>query len=174
VELEARLYRGLRIQGNYTYTDAVVTQSFASSARTPSYNTSSNFPTLPIGTYTPLIGGRPFGVPRNSASMALIYSRRRFGTSATGYFVSRSDDSTFLTDEYYGNSLLLPNRNLLNAYQLIDWSGWLDLLRGLTLYANIGNVLDEHYQGALGFPALPFNFRAGIKFTIGGESWKRK
>ena len=58
-------------------------------------------------------------MPPNSASMALIYSKRRFGVSATGYFISRSDDSTFLTDENYGNTLLLPNRNLLNAYQLL-------------------------------------------------------
>ena len=150
----------------------MVTQSFASSAQAPAYNPA--FPNIPIGAYTPLIGGRPFGVPRNSGSMALIYSKRRFGMSATGYFVSRSDDSTFLTDEYYGNTLLLPNRNLLNAYQLIDWSGWFDAHRGVTLYTSIGNLLDEHYQGAFGYPALPFNFRAGIKLTIGGEGWKRK
>ena len=172
VELEAKLSRDFRLKAEYTYTDAVVTQSFASSAQAPSYNPA--FPNIPIGAYTPLIGGRPFGVPRNSGSMALIYSKRRFGMSATGYFVSRSDDSTFLTDENYGNTLLLPNRNLLNAYQLIDWSGWFEAHRGVTLYTSIGNLLDEHYQGAFGYPALPFNFRAGIKLTIGGEGWKRK
>ena len=172
VELEAKLRRDFRLNAEYTYADAVVTQSFASSAQSPSYNPA--FPNIPIGAYTPLIGGRPFGVPPNSGSMALIYSKRRFGMSATGYFVSRSDDSTFLTDEYYGNTLLLPNRNLLNAYQLIDWSGWLEPRRGVTLYTSIGNLLDEHYQGAFGYPALPFNFRAGIKFTIGGEGWRHK
>jgi iron complex outermembrane receptor protein/vitamin B12 transporter len=172
VELEAKLSRSFRLQGNYTYTDALVTQSFASSAQAPSYNPA--FPTIAIGAYSPLIGGRPFGVPRNSGSMAIIFSKRRFGMSATGYFVSRSDDSTFLTDLNYGNTLLLPNRNLLNAYQLIDCSGWFDAHRGITLYTSIGNLLDEHYQGAFGYPALPFNFRAGIKFTIGGEGWKRR
>ena len=172
VELEAKFSRNLRLKAEYTYTDAAVTQSFASSAQAPSYN--PNFPNIPIGAYTPLIGGRPFGVPPNSGSMALIYSHHRFGLSATGYFVSRSDDSTFLTDEYYGNSLLLPNRNLLNAYQLIDGSGWIEARHGVTLYTSIGNVLDEHYQGAFGYPALPFNIRAGIKFTLGGEGWKRK
>jgi len=172
VEIEAKLNRDLRVKAEYTYTDAVVTQSFASSAQAPSYN--PTFPNIPIGAYTPLIGARPFGVPPNSGSMALIYSHRRFGLSATGYFVSRSDDSTFLTDEYFGNSLLLPNRNLLNAYQLIDWSGWLEPRHGVTLYTSIGNVLDEHYQGGFGYPALPFNFRAGIKLTIGGEGGKHK
>jgi len=170
VEIEARLRRDLRLQGTYTHTDALVTQSFASSAQAPSYNPA--FPTIAIGAYTPLIGGRPFGVPRNAGSMGIIYSRRRFGVSATGYFVSRSDDSTFLSDENYGNTLLLPNRNLLNAYQLVDWSGWLDVHRGVTLYASLGNLLDEHYQGSFGYPALPFNFRAGVRFTLGGEGVK--
>ena len=172
VELETKLNRDLRLQAEYTYIDAVVTQSFASSAQAPSYNPA--LPNIPIGAYGPLIGGRPFGVPPNSGSVGLIFSKRRFGISATGYFTSRSDDSTFALDENYGSTLLLPNRNLLNAYQLIDWSGWLNAHRGLTLYATIGNLLDEHYQGAFGYPALPFNFRAGITFTLGGEGWKGK
>jgi len=172
VELEASLSRDFKLQAAYTYTDAVVTQSFASSAQAPSYNPA--FPNIAIGAYAPLIGGRPFGVPRHSGSMALIFSKRRFGMSATGYFVSRADDSTFLADENFGNTLLLPNRNLLNSYQLVDWSGWFEARRAITLYANIGNLLDEHYQGAFGYPALPFNFRAGIKLTIGGEAWKKK
>jgi vitamin B12 transporter len=172
VELETKLNRDLTLQGEYTYIDAVVTQSFASSAQAPSYNPA--FPTIPIGSYGPLIGGRPFRVPPNSGSVALIFSKGRFGMSATGYFTSRSDDSTFALDENYGNTLLLPNRNLLNAYQLVDWSGWFNVHRGFTLYATIGNLLDEHYQGAFGYPALPFNFRAGIKLTIGGEGWRPK
>lgn len=172
VELEARIRRNLRVAANYTYTDALVTQSFASSAQTPAYNPA--YPNIPIGAYSPLVGARPFGVPRNSGSLSLIYSQRRFGMSATGYFVSRADDSTFLTDENYGNTLLLPNRDLLNAYQLVDWSGWCDVHRGVTLFTSIGNVLDEHYQGAFGYPSLPFNFRSGIKLTIGGEGWRRK
>jgi iron complex outermembrane receptor protein/vitamin B12 transporter len=171
-EVEVKVRRDLRLQAEYTYTDAVVTQSFTSSAQIPSYNPA--FPTIPIGAYTPLIGGRPFGVPPNSGSIAVIFTRRRFGMSATGYFVSRADDSTFLSDGNYGNTMLLPNRDLLNSYQLVDWSGWFDARRGVTFYANVGNLLDEHYQGAFGYPALPFNFRAGVKFTLGGEAWKRK
>ncbi len=171
-ELEARLNNKMRMQGAYTYTDAIVTQSFASSAQTPAFNPA--FPNIAIGIYSPLIGGRPFRVPRNSGNLALIYSKRSLGLAATGYFVSRSDDSTYLTDENYGNTLILPNRDLLNAYQLVDWSGWLDVHRGVTLYAGISNLLDEHYQGAFGYPALPLNFRAGVKFTIGGESWRNK
>lgn len=167
LEFESNLGRGLRLSAEYTYIDAVVTQSFASSAQIPAYNPS--FPSIAIGSFSPLVGERPFRIPPNSGSIALIFSRRRFGTSITGYLTSRSDDSTYLTDANYGNTLLLPNRDLLNAYQLVDWSGWYEVHRGVTLYTNIGNLLSEHYQAAFGYPALPFTFRSGIRFTLGSE-----
>jgi iron complex outermembrane receptor protein/vitamin B12 transporter len=36
------------------------------------------------------------------------------------------------------------------------------------------NLLSEHYSEAFGYPALPFTVRAGIKVSIGGESWRLK
>ena len=44
-----------------------------------------------------------------------------------------------LRDENYGNTLLLPNRDLLNAYQLIDWSGWFEAHRG-------AHLLHQHWK----------------------------
>ena len=81
--------------------------------------------------------------------------------SATGYFVSRSDDSTFLTDEYYGNTLLLPNRDLLNAYQLIDWSGWFEAHPGVALTPALETFWMNIIKVLSGYPSLPFNFRSG-------------
>lgn len=170
VEFESGLGRGLRLSAEYTYIDAVVTQSFASSAQIPAYNPA--YPTIPIGSLSPLVGGQPFRIPPNSGSVAIIFSRGRFGTSVTGYLTSRSDDSTYLTDANYGNTLLLPNRDLLNAYQLIGWSGWYNLRRGVKLYTSMGNLLSEHYMAAFGYPALPFTFRAGVKFTLGGQGFR--
>jgi iron complex outermembrane receptor protein/vitamin B12 transporter len=34
--------------------------------------------------------------------------------------------------------------------------------------------LNEHYSEAFGYPSLPFMFRLGMKFTLGGESWPGK
>jgi vitamin B12 transporter len=34
--------------------------------------------------------------------------------------------------------------------------------------------LSEHYVQAFGYPALPFTFRSGVKFSFGGESWGLK
>src|SRR5260370_38590006 len=52
-ELEFNLGHGIIARGSYTYLDAVVQRSFASSALAPPCN--PDFPTLPIGS-TPLVG----------------------------------------------------------------------------------------------------------------------
>jgi iron complex outermembrane receptor protein/vitamin B12 transporter len=70
--------------------------------------------------------------------------------------------------------MLLPNRNLDGAYQRLDLSGGYLITPRLTAYANIQNLLSEHYVQAFGFPALPFTFRSGIKISFGGESWGLK
>ncbi|MGH9451895.1 MAG: TonB-dependent receptor [Terriglobia bacterium] len=164
--LRVKLTSNLLLQAGYTYLDAIVTQSFTSGALSPAFNPA--YPNTPIGAYAPLVGALPFRRPPHSGDFVLTYARRRFGLNLNGYLVSRSDDSTLLTDENFGNTLLLPNHNLLAGYQLMDFSGWYDVHRGVTLYTTMGNILSEHYQAAFGYPALPFTFRAGVRFTLGG------
>ena len=89
-----------------------------------------------------------------------------------GYLVSRRNDSTFATDGFFGNTMLLPNKNLAEAYQKIDFSGSYRLNSHLSFYTAIENLANEHYDEAFGFPALPLTFRGGIKLRLGGESWK--
>ncbi len=69
---------------------------------------------------------------------------------------------------------MLPNRNLDGAYQRLDLGGGYQVTRSLTAYTDMQNLLSEHYSEAFGFPALPFTFRAGIKISFGGESWRLK
>jgi iron complex outermembrane receptor protein/vitamin B12 transporter len=85
--------------------------------------------------------------------------------------VGRRDDSDYLVDANFGTSLLLPNRNLLGAYQRLDVGGGYQVTRRVNLYANIENLLSQHYFEAFGYPSLPFTFRSGIKLNFGGESW---
>jgi outer membrane receptor protein involved in Fe transport len=40
------------------------------------------------------------------------------------------------------------------------------LIRGLEIYGHINNLLDKKYEEVLGYPALPLNFMAGVKFTF--------
>lgn len=165
--LDLRLVRNVTFKASATYLDATVTRSFSSDALSPSFNPA--YPSVPIGVFAPLVGARPFRRPPYSGNIVLTYARRRFGVNLNGYFVSRSDDSTTLTDLNFGNTLILPNHNLLAGYQLLDFSGWLDVRHGVKLFTTASNLLSEHYQAAFGYPALPFTFRAGVRFTLGGR-----
>jgi vitamin B12 transporter len=173
-ELECRLGRYFVARGGYTYLDAVVERSFTSDAIGPSFNTASNFSTIPIGVFSPLIGARPFRRAPHTGYLAFSYRRSRWTTSLTGTFVGTRDDSDFQFDKDGGTSLLLPNRNLDAGYQKLDLGGSYQVNHALSLYTDLQNVLSQHYDEAFGFPALPFTFRSGIRVTLGGESWKLK
>ncbi len=167
-ESEYKLSNHLFARGGYTYTDAVVQHSFA----TATYNTASNFASVPIGAYAPLVGARPFRVAPHTGYFGLNYSQSKFFGTFNGTLVSRRDDSDFASDSNFGNSLLLPNRNLDGAYQRLELGGGYQITPRINVYTNIQNLLSEHYYEAFGYPALPLTFRSGIKVSFGGESWK--
>lgn len=175
IEFESELKIGNHIsaRGGYTYTDAVVQHSFSSdNFGTPTYNTSFNFSDIPIGVYSPLAGARPFRIAPHTGYFGLNYSLSKFYASLTGTLVGKRDDSDFLTDSNFGNSLLLPNHDLLGSYQRLDLGGGYQVTPRINVYASAQNLLSEHYFEAFGYPSLPFTFRSGIKLNFGGESWK--
>ena len=172
-DAQLQLSRTLFVRGGYTYLDAVVQRSFSSDAIGPTYN--PNFPTVPIGAYSPLIGARPFRRAPHSGYFGMNYTRGKFASLLTGTLVSRRDDSDFLAYDANGMpTMLLPNRNLDAAYQRIDLSANYAVRSHVQLTSQFQNLLSEHYSEAFGYPALPFTFRSGVQLTLGGESWKLK
>ncbi len=177
-EIEAHLGHGLTARASYTYLDAVVQRSFTNDAffcsppNPQSFCGNPAFPGVPIGAFAPLLGQRPFRRAPHTGNFSVDYVRQKLNLSLNGYLVSRRDDSTFLSDPFFGNSLLLPNRNLAAGYQKIDLAGSYRINSHLKLFSVMENLVSQHYDPVFGFPALPFSFRAGFKVTIGGESWK--
>lgn len=165
LETEYKVSGHLFARGGYTYTDAVVQHSVATAATGTSF-------TIPIGAYAPLVGARPFRVAPHTGYFGLNYTRSKFYVSLIGTLVGKRDDSDFLSDSFFGNSLLLPNRDLDGSYQRLELGGGYQLTPRINIYANVQNLLSEHYFEAFGFPALPLTFRTGIKLNFGGESWK--
>jgi vitamin B12 transporter len=171
ITLDTNLGHGFRATGMYTYLDATVTKSFSSDALFPSINPA--FPDIPIGAFAPLVGARPFNRAPHTGSILLSYDRRRFNANIAGSFVGRRDGSTFLSDGFFGTSMLLPNRNLQDAYQLVALNARYAFSSHITGYVSVNNLLSQHYQEIIGFPALPLTFRLGLKFTFGGDhGWK--
>jgi len=175
LEGEWQISNHLFARAGYTFLDALVQRSFSSdNLHGGNYNTASNFATTPIGAYSPLDGARPFRRAPQSGYFSLTYTQPKWYAGMSGTLVGKRDDSTFLSDANFGNSLLLPNRDLLGAYQRIELEGNYRVSRSVTTYARVQNLLSEHYFEAFGYPALPLTFRAGVTLSLGGESWKLK
>lgn len=97
--------------------------------------------------------------PRHSATVLLSYLGTRWGGNISGSFVGHRPDSDFLgfgIDHAAG-------------YARVDLGGWYAVHPRITAYMNVENALDRRYNEVVGYPALPINFRAGLRFRLGGE-----
>ena len=161
---DAALGQYVRMNASYTYLDAVVTKAFSAIAAT-----NPSIPGVPIGAFAPLVGQRPFRRPPQSGSLMVSVARGPGQVTFSGYFSGKRDDSTFLSDRFFGNSLLLPNRDLAPAYQKLDLSASYRIHSRLTIYTSLENILDQHYDASFGFPSLPRAARVGARISLGGD-----
>jgi iron complex outermembrane receptor protein/vitamin B12 transporter len=156
----------VKVVGSYTFLDAEVQESLGGGALSPAFNPA--FPDVPIGAFSPLIGALPFRRPANSGTLMVSYTQGPAQVALSGHFVGKQDDSTFLTDEFFGNSLLLPNHNLDDSFQKVDLSGSYVFARRIRWYITLENLLNQKYQAAAGYPALPTTVRTGVTLQLGG------
>jgi len=97
--------------------------------------------------------------PKHSATMLLSYLGKRWGGNLSGSFVGQRADSDF---DGFGIDHAA-------GYVRADLGGWYAWNSRLTTYVNVENALDRRYNEVVGYPALPVNFRAGVRVRIGGE-----
>jgi vitamin B12 transporter len=173
-ELQYQPTRHIFLRGGYTFLDAVVIQSFsgdAIAANTGNPTENPNLPGIAIGAESPLVGARPFRRPPHTGFFDAQYTASKFSAALKGAFVSRSDDSTYLDgfDPDFGNSLLLPNRDLDFGYAKLDANFLFAATRHVTVFSQLGNLLSQQHTGPIGYPGLPFTFRTGLKIRIGGN-----
>ena len=161
---DAAVGQYVRMNASYTYLDASVTKAFSAVAAT-----NPSIPGVQIGAFSPLVGQRPFRRPPQSGSVMVSVMRGPAQVTLSGYFSGKRDDSTFLSDGFFGNSLLLPNRDLDPAYQKLDLSASYRVHPRVSVYASIENILDKHYGASFGFPSLPRAARVGARITLGGN-----
>lgn len=96
--------------------------------------------------------------PKHSATTMFSYLGKRWGGNLSGSFVGPRPDSDF------------DNFGITHAagYVRADLGGWYAIRPRITAYVNVENALDRHYNEVVGYPALPINFRAGLRFRLGG------
>jgi outer membrane cobalamin receptor len=141
VTFEAAPTRRLRFDGNYTYDASRV-------LRAPN----AFDPTLAPG-------NRLFLRPLNSANFIANASLGRMNWNLASYYVGRRTDSDFL-------GLGLTS---VASYLRVDLATSLRLGHGLESFVRVENLLNRRYQIALGYPTLRIGYRAGMKYTWGGE-----
>ena len=146
VEFQAKIRSKLSLNTAYTYTSTEILEA--------PLCTPANFcdPLLAAG--QPLLRR-----PKHSATTLLSYLATRWGANLGGSFVGRRPDSDFL-----GFGI-----NHAAGYARVDLGGWYAINSRITAYANVENALNDHYNEVVGYPALTANFRAGVRFRIGGE-----
>ena len=97
--------------------------------------------------------------PKHSATEMLSYLGSRWGANLSASFVGPRPD-----DDFLGFSI-----HHAAGYVRVDAGGWYAIHPRVTAYLNIANALDRRYNEVVGYPALPINFRAGLRFRLGGE-----
>ncbi|HUO59885.1 MAG TPA: TonB-dependent receptor [Candidatus Acidoferrales bacterium] len=97
--------------------------------------------------------------PKQLGTALVTYNERRWGASAAGSFVGRRQD--------YDYFHFIPVMDA--GYARFDLSGYREITHRVTAFATVQNVLNHKYQEVVGYPALKANFRAGLRFRVGGE-----
>jgi vitamin B12 transporter len=145
-EIQAQIAPKIALNTSYTYTS---TQILDAPLCTP-----ANFCDPTLATGQPLLLR-----PRHSATSLLTYSGHRWGANLAGSFVGRRTDSDF-----FGFGV-----DHVAGYVRVDMGGWYKLTSRVTAYINLQNALDKTYEEVTGYPSLGINFRAGVRFRIGGD-----
>jgi outer membrane cobalamin receptor len=138
-ELEAA--RWLNIMGSYSYDDSKVLA--APNAFDPALAP----------------GNRLFKRPLHSAHLAANAHFLRMNWNFSGSYVGRRTDSDFLGLGIRSNP----------SYLRWDLANSFELGHGFSTVAHFVNLFDRHYQEAVGYPALGYNYRLGLKYVWGAR-----
>jgi outer membrane cobalamin receptor len=141
VELQGRIRPKLLFNTAYTYTSTQILDNPA--PIDPEYN-----PVMPL-----------LRRPKHSATTLFSYLGGRWSANLGGSFVGRRPD-----DDFEGFGI-----NHAAGYARVDLGGWYAINSRVTAYVSVGNALNAHYNEVVGYPSLTANFRAGLRFRIGGE-----
>lgn len=141
VELQGRPVSRVRTTLAYTYTSTqILKQPFA---------------------FDPLLmPGQPLlRRPKHSATALISYLGSRWGGDVSSSFVGSRADSDFL------------GFGITHApgYVVVNAGLWYRVHPRVAAYVNGENLTNRFYEEVVGYPALGANFRAGIRFRVGGE-----
>jgi outer membrane cobalamin receptor len=150
VEFSARLrpHSAVSLAGNYTWLDTEILSLNGASGVAPHY--------FQVGQWL-------LRRPRHSGALTSTFIYKRMSANVIGYFRGEALD----TEPNFGASAgLFRNPGHTNLGINLN----LDVGRGLTLYGNLRNALNQQYEEVFGFPSPRLNFITGIKWRATGKA----
>jgi len=112
------------------------------------------------------VGQELYRRPKNSGGFNITWQRRRLTLNSNAYLRGRTLDlepnEGVYACSYYDLPCLFPDK----GYVVLNGGFSYRLTHGLEIYGQLNNLLDRKYEEVLGYPALPLNFVAGVKFTF--------
>lgn len=142
--VRVRPVRWISLAGSYTLLASEILSLNGASGVAPRY----------FGVGQPLIRR-----PHHSGTMVAAFARGRLSADVTGYFRGKVLDVEPNFGAFGG---LFYNTGFANFGVNVNYA----LPCGVTLYGNLRNALDRHYEEALGFPSPLLNFVSGVKWTF--------
>jgi outer membrane receptor protein involved in Fe transport len=97
--------------------------------------------------------------PKQSGTMVATFQHRKLSVNVVGYFRGQTLD----VEPSFGISAgTFHNHGYQNLGVNVNYA----LPRGVTVYANLRNALDQHYEEIYGYPSPLLNFVTGVKFSL--------
>ena len=114
------------------------------------------------------VGQELLNRPKHSGSFNITWQRGRLMLNSNAYSRGQAlnlepNDGVYACE--LGLTCLFPDK----GYAVLNGGFSYRLRRGLEIYGHLNNLLDHKYEEVLGYPALPLNFLAGVKFTFPAE-----
>ncbi len=99
-------------------------------------------------------------IPKSKFNIGTTYNLFKETSLSLDYqFVSDRDDTDF-------RDFLNVQDVTLGSYSLLDFGATHKLIKGVTLYANVTNILNEDYQEIFGFSTRGRNYKLGFRFQF--------
>jgi outer membrane receptor protein involved in Fe transport len=114
------------------------------------------------------VGQQLFRRPRNSGAYNVTWRHGNLMLNTHAYIRGPVLD---IEPNYgtYACSLGLPCLFTNKGYVRVDGGFSYRLPRGVELYGRLDNMFDQKYEEVFGYPSLPFNFLAGVRFSFPGR-----
>ncbi|MBI1786003.1 MAG: TonB-dependent receptor [Acidobacteria bacterium] len=137
----------LALSGSYTYLDSEILSLDGASGVAPRFFR---------------VGQELIRRPRHSGALNSSFLHKRLAANVVAYFRGQTLD----TEPNFGASAgLYPNPGYANLGANLNY----DLGSGVTLYGNLHNGLNRHYEEVFGYPSPRLNFVAGLKWRLARE-----